>query len=658
MAFKAQIIIAQVPIVLLLLQVIGLILLFISLMINLLVERQAEAIAVLRSRGAPRGLVFRSMTIQTACICLVALVAGPILAFFVVDVFAGRALGNQQNGALSIILGHPAATAWGLRWYALATVLCAFFAMIISTHRAANLNILALRRDSARSAHRPFWQRLNLDIIFAILALVGYGFYTFAVSRVPGPFHIFLSALSLFAPIFLLVAASLLFLRFFPALLRLGAGLAVRSRSAAPMLAIGQMARAPRQASRTALLLGLSTAFALFTLIFSASQYQRTLDVSSFAVGSDFSGQLRVSTSSLTELSNRYRRIPGVTAVTLAYTDNLSVNNPVNGLNSIHIIAADTSTYGHTVLWPNQSGSPTALARQLAGQRTAAVAADFVPAIVDQALATGMQVKTGDNFVVQPDGDDGPMHFTVAAVVRNIPTLYDDSDTSFNTGDGGLLVDYQTFAAVYRHDTQKAAPTPTVIWLRTLSDSASLASVRSQLTTGSLAVDQMQDRRALIEETQSNPLLIDLFGTLEMGAVTALTLALLGILVASWFSARSRITNFALLRAMGTEPRQLTSVLLWEQGIIYSISIVLGLVVGLVLSVLVLPVLVIANSIVNLDSFDTTRLNIPPVQAVYPLPLMGLALGILVIICLLAIVLMTGIVAHASIGQALRLNED
>ena len=90
MAFKAQIIIAQVPIVLLLLQVLGLILLFISLMINLLVERQAEAIAVLRSRGAPRGLVFRSMTVQTACICLVALVAGPILAFFVVDIFASR----------------------------------------------------------------------------------------------------------------------------------------------------------------------------------------------------------------------------------------------------------------------------------------------------------------------------------------------------------------------------------------------------------------------------------------------------------------------------------------------------------------------------------------------------------------------------------------
>jgi ABC-type antimicrobial peptide transport system permease subunit len=168
----------------------------------------------------------------------------------------------------------------------------------------------------------------------------------------------------------------------------------------------------------------------------------------------------------------------------------------------------------------------------------------------------------------------------------------------------------------------------------------------------------MQDRRALIDQTQRNPLIIDLFGTLEMGAVTALLLALLGVLVASWLSARSRVTNFALLRAIGTEPRQLTGVLLWEQSIVYSVSIVLGVTIGLILSVLVLPVLVIANSIVNLSTFDPNRLDIPPVQAIYPLPLIGLAVGVLLLVCLVAIILMTGVAARASIGQALRLNED
>ncbi len=659
--FKVQIFVAQVPVVLLLLQVFGLILLFISLMINLLVEHQAEAIAVLRSRGAPRGLIFRAMTVQTICICLLALVVGPVLAFLLVGVIASNALAGQQNGALSVILGHPLQTAWGLRWYALIAVLCAFVAMVISTYRAANQNILALRRDSARSNRKPFWQRLNLDLIIAIVALACYGLYTVAVNRVPAGVRIFLSWLAPVATIFFLVAAALIFLRFFPTLLRLGARLASRSRNAAPMLAIGQMARSPRQASRMTLLLGLSTAFALFALIFSASQYQRTLDVASFTVGSDFSGQLKVGTFSPSDLTASYQRIPGVTSATLAYTDSVSPDNPVNNLSTIQIVAADASTYGQTVLWPDQSGNPVQLAGQLASQRDQAVANDTVPAVVDQAFAQAMQVTTGSHFTVRPSGYKAglqTMHFTVQAVVRNIPTLFDDADTSFNTGNAGLLVDYQTFAAVYKADTQTAAPLPTMVWLRTLDDSASLASVRAALSHGPLAVDQLQDRRANIEQTQRNPLLIDLFGTLDMGAATALALALLGILVASWLSARGRIVNFALLRAMGTEPRQLTSVLLWEQGIVYALSIALGLAAGLLLSILVLPVLVIANSITDLNHFDPTKLDIPPVHAVLPVPLLGAALGVLVILCVISIVLMTAIASRASISQALRLNED
>jgi ABC-type antimicrobial peptide transport system permease subunit len=657
--FKVQIIIAQVPIALLLLQVFGLILLFISLMINLLVERQAEAIAVLRSRGAPRRLIFRSMTVQTICICLLSLVAGPILAFLLVSVVARQALGSEQHGALEAILGQPVEAAWGLRWYALAAVICAFIAMAVSTYRAANLNILALRRESARSARQPFWQRLNLDIIFAVVALVGYGIYSYAVNRVPATIRILLSPLALVAPIFLLLAAALLFLRFFPALLNLGARLSAKSRGAAPILAIGQMARSPRQASRMTLLLALSTAFALFTLIFSASQYQRTLDVSAFAVGSDFSGQLRFSDSSITDISNRYRQIRGITAATAAYVDHFTLTTTINSL-EVHIIAADTKSYSQTIIWPDQGGSVADLASRLAGKSASAVTSDVVPAVVDQAFADAMQVGPGSRFSAQPTGyanRGGQMHFEVLAVVTNIPTLYDDPQLQ-NSSTGGLLVDYQTYAAIYQQDTRSIPPAPATIWLRTLDDGGSLASVRSALGSGDLAVDQLQDRRQLIAKTQSNPLVVDLFGTLDIGAVTALALALLGVLIASWLSARTRLTNFALLRALGTEPRQLTNVLLFEQGIIYSLSIVVGVAIGIVLSILVLPVLVIANGIADPSTFDPSKLNVPPVHAIYPLPFLGLALGILIAICLLSILLMTGVVARASIGQTLRLNED
>ena len=658
--FQAQSIIAQVPVVLLLLQVFGLILLFISLMINLLVERQAEAIAVLRSRGAPRGLIFRSMTVQTVCVCLLALIVGPLLALLPVDFIAGRALGNEQHGALQIVLGQPVAAAWGLRWYALAAVICAFVAMVVSTYQAANRNILALRRDSARGTRPPFWQRLNLDIVFAVIALVGYSLYAYALNQVPATVQLMLSPLALVAPIFLLLAAALLFLRFFPSLLNLAARLAARSRSAAPVLAISQMARSPRQASRMILLLALSTAFALFTLIFSATQYQRTLDVSAFAVGADFTGQLKLSTESPAYISTRYQHIRGVLSTTSAYVDQFSDTTATSALD-MYIVAVDTGTYAQTVIWPDQGVSPSVLARRLAAQRRAATGADVVPAVIDQALANDLQLRAGSRFIAQPSGYgiNEEMHFVVMAVVTNIPTLYDDPDVADNgSSNGGLLVDYQTFATVYHLDTGNAAPALNTVWLRTRSDNASLASVRTALSKGALAVDQLRDRRQLIAQAEANPLIVDLFGTLELGAATALFLALLGVLLASWLGARNRLTSFAMLRALGGEPRQLTRVLLVEQGIIYALSIAVGVAVGIVLSILVLPVLVIANGIASPSTFNPSDLDVPPVHAVYPLPLLGLALGVLAGICLISLALMTAVVARASIGKTLRLNED
>ncbi len=645
---------------LLLLQVFGLILLFISLMINLLVERQAEAIAVLRSRGAPRGLIFRSMTVQTVCLCLLALIVGPVLSLLAVDVIAGRALGNEQYGALQVVLGQPVTAAWGLRWYALAAVIFAFVAMVVSTYQAANRNILALRRDSARGTRPPFWQRLNLDIVFAVIALVGYGIYVYAVNQVPPSVQILLSPLALVAPIFLLLGAALLFLRFFPSLLSLAAKLAARSRSAAPVLAISQMARSPRQASRMILLLALSTAFALFTLTFSATQYQRTLDVSAFEVGADFSGQLKLSNETPAYITKHYQNIRGVLSATSAYEDQFSDTNATTALD-MYIIAADTSSYAQTVIWPDLGVSPSVLAGRLAAQRRAATGADVVPAVIDQALANSLQLRAGSRFITQPSGYgiNEEMHFVVLAVVTNIPTLYDDPDAADNgSSNGGLLVDYQTFATVYHLDTGNTAPALNLVWLRTRSDKSSLASVRTALSKGALAVDQLRDRRLLIAQAEANPLIVDLFGTLDLGAATALFLALLGVLLASWLSARNRLTSFAMLRALGGEPRQLTRILLVEQGIIYALSIVLGVVVGIVLSILALPVLVIANGIASPSTFNASNLDVPPVHAVYPLQHLGLALGALAVICLISIVVMTAVVARASIGKTLRLNED
>src|SRR5262249_50382100 len=247
-----------------------------------------------------------------------------------------------------------------------------------------------------------------------------------------------------------------------------------------------------------------------------------------------------------------------------------------------------------------------------------------------------------------------------------IPPLDDGDDVFSGSGFGdasaGLLVDFATLSAVYKQTQPGGAAldeapfAPNAIWLRTADEAASLARVRAARTSGPLQVTSLLDRRQMTAAAESDALHVDLLSVLALGAGTALLLALVGILLGSWLNARSRLTSFALLRALGSEPRQLASVLLWEQGIVYGLALGLGIGIGFALAAAVLPVIIFTSG----GSFQRiiNTLDVPPIQTVIPWPAVGIILGGLVVICGGAILMMTWVVARPSISQTLRLNED
>ncbi len=51
---------------------------------------------------------------------------------------------------------------------------------------------------------------------------------------------------------------------------------------------------------------------------------------------------------------------------------------------------------------------------------------------------------------------------------------------------------------------------------------------------------------------------------------------MIGTLLSSWLNASNRLTNFAVLRALGMATRQVSAVLLWEQGFVYILAFLLG----------------------------------------------------------------------------------
>lgn len=210
--YSNRIAIAQLPVISLLVLILGLVLFFVSLMAELLVERQADTIAILRSRGASRSQIFGSPVTQSIGLGLTALIIGPPLAIVIVRLIAQNVLPPNNQSALSIISGSPIQVVLGILWYPLITILVAIMAMIVAVSRTTRLDVLSMRREVARSTRLPLWQRVNLDIVAVIIMIVGYSFSYYVINAGildPHLTLLLLSPLTLAGAVFLLIASLL-----------------------------------------------------------------------------------------------------------------------------------------------------------------------------------------------------------------------------------------------------------------------------------------------------------------------------------------------------------------------------------------------------------------------------------------------------------------
>jgi ABC-type lipoprotein release transport system permease subunit len=660
--YRARVGVLQIPNGLVLFQILALILFFVGLMAGLLVERQTETIAILRSRGANCLQIFGSFLTQSVSLGIVALLVGPLLALFAVSLMTQHILSAQDSTALNVITSDPASSLYGVRNYALAAVLLTVAAMGFSMYRAAGMDVLAIRRESSRSTSKPLWQKLNLDIFAIVIAITGY----FVSQYVSGLQELDLQAsdliaspLALIAPLFLIIASVLLVLRLFPLLLQFISSFATRGRGASVILALGQMARAPRQAMRITLLLALASAFAIFALVFTSSQEQRVYDLAAYRIGSDFSGATAYdSPQSIQEQTTDFvQHTHGVLAATFGYTGSARIDS-LTDKSSFEVRGVDANTFAQTATWvqTNSTQSLASLMRMLIARRGDVAKSHFLPALVDATLWQQLRLSAGAHFSLHMDDFNGKQIDTITVIalaeIQHTPTIQGR----------GLLFDYQSGGTIY-HSVFGASLARNYVWVKTSDNPAAIASVRDALATSSLRIFQLGDRRELMRTLSTDPLYLDLIGILALGAITALLLALVGSLLASWLSARNRITHFAVLRALGTSAKQVAGVLTWEQGITYILAIILGIVFGVLLSVTAIPSLVFSSvpttgltSESSSDQFYALQ-HIIPIQITVPASLV-VAFVLLMCICSITLWMMVRVVTQPALQQMLRLNED
>ncbi|HJQ76137.1 MAG TPA: ABC transporter permease [Acidimicrobiia bacterium] len=160
---------------------------------------------------------------------------------------------------------------------------------------------------------------------------------------------------------------------------------------------------------------------------------------------------------------------------------------------------------------------------------------------------------------------------------------------------------------------------------------------------------EVQGRADRFLALSTDPVALGTIGALSIGFVAAAVFAAVGFAVSATVSARERITEFGLLRALGLSPRQLGLWMTLEQSLLVLSSLAFGTLVGWALTTVILP-------LVTVTQLGTRP--IPDVSLIYPWDAVVVLEVSLVLVLAVIVAVMSVLLRRLGLGSLLRVGEE
>ena len=220
--FERRSFFTSVPLLLLLVVMTITVLYYILMMVSYLVTSREPDVALLRSRGVSSWHLARIYGLEGLVITLIAVAIAPFLAA------AAIALAGKLTYFEQITLGEflPVSIGWIPLAVAAGTGLLCLAIYVVPGVVGARSGLIVHRLRSSRPPSAPFFQRYYVDVgLMAIGGLVFWELFSRGQVVSGGLFdHARVNEALLFAPVLLLTVVALLFMRFFPLIVRYFSG--------------------------------------------------------------------------------------------------------------------------------------------------------------------------------------------------------------------------------------------------------------------------------------------------------------------------------------------------------------------------------------------------------------------------------------------------
>ncbi len=638
------------------LPVIGLVAYFISLIAGMVVRRGQSEIAIMRSRGISRRKIVNLYLLEGLLLGGLGLAGGLLLGRWMAQLmsrthtFLDPSVLASNSGQPMAIVFTPTSLA-----YALVGVALTLAALLIPTLLVAQHSIVTLRWEQARSLLTPVWQRYFLDLILLVPPL--YGWYQLAkqgtITLGSGGSDPFSNPLLFLVPVLFCFSLGLLFLRFFPLLMKFLAGLAAWLPGTTLLLTLRQLARSTTQYAGPLLLLSLTVSLATFTASMAVTLDEHLWDQVYYQVGADLN---------LAELGESTDETETVTLPGQETTDTTSEDEPLWLFLPVgeHLDVAGVEAAARV---GDYSATANIGGRQQAGQilgidrvdfpgvaffrpdfayneslgelmNRLAVASDGI--LVSSSFLTQQGLTVGDplRLTVGAAGDYAEVSFTIVGSLGLFPTLYPQDGPFFVANLDHI---HNALGGTYPYD----------VWLATDSSADSDTVVDGVRDLG-LVVVTARDARETIAVEQTRPERQGLFGLLSVGFIAAAVLTVIGFLVYAVVSFQRRFIELGMLRAIGLSTRQMAAYLAGELAALILTGVTLGAGLGVWASTLFIPYFQVGD--------DKTAL-VPPFVVQVAWAQLGIILVIFGAMFIAAVVVLAVLLTRMRVFEAVKLGE-
>jgi len=478
----------------------------------------------------------------------------------------------------------------GFNWpVTLGALLVTLLARLIPAAKATRVSAIEVDRVRARPSRGPLWYRAYLDFLlviptyYAYRQLVNRGMLSGLIQDSPA--DIYQDPLLVLVPTLFILCGALITLRLFPLVMRALDLIANLIPWSTPHLALRQLGRRSHTYINPLLLVIVSLGLGVYTLSMAASVDQWLIDRIYYNVGSDLSFRVTPMTDASSggtstpitgewiPLPANFQDIAGVNAVARVGDYGVSTKLMNSGEIRGRYLAVDRLTFPQVAYFRDDFADETlgGLMNRLATSGNAILVSEEIMEANEIFIGDDISLNVGINYEFHVID-----RFKVVGSFKYFPTVYEDQEVSFI----GNLEHLNFFIGL---------TPPHDIWMslaRGYTGDDVLDAIPARLFVNTTSEGDAELR---IAEEQAKFERVGVFGTLSVGFLAAVTMAIMGLLIYTYASLRDRLQRFTILRAVGLMRRQISAQVVLEYAFLTAYGSIAGALIGWYASNLFVP---------------------------------------------------------------------